>query len=137
MAVGNGIKRIGGSCMFFIGIFGVEQKSKLISTNQNIVCPACGAYGRYDIIKTYNYFHVFFLPLFKWNNRYFIHTYCCNKICHLDYEIGSKIENGEQIDIKAEHVHCNSFYNNYKFCPHCSVQVDPTFQYCPYCGSRI
>lgn len=123
--------------MFFIGIFGIENKSKTISTSQNIVCPVCGAYGRYDVIKAYNFFHIFFIPLFQWNKQYFIQTRCCNKLCNLDTNIGLKIENGEAAEIKSEHIHCNKHYTNGNFCPHCSSQVDPSFKYCPHCGNRI
>jgi RNA polymerase subunit RPABC4/transcription elongation factor Spt4 len=128
--------------MFFIGIFGISEKSKIIFTEQNIICPACNAYGRYDVIMSYSYFHAFFIPLFKWNKRYFLQTRCCNKLCNLDYDIGLKIQNGERVEIKEEHIHCNDFhagrahYTGYKFCSHCSSQVDAAFQYCPHCGNK-
>ncbi|WP_406792823.1 zinc ribbon domain-containing protein [Candidatus Clostridium eludens] len=123
--------------MFFIGIFGIENKTKNILVNQNNICPLCSAYGRYDILKSYDYFHIFFIPLWKWNRRYFIKTHCCMKLCTLDNNIGVQIENGEMIEIKKEYTHCDSHNNSYNFCPHCSSQIDSTFYYCPYCGNRI
>lgn len=123
--------------MFFIGIFGIDNKSKIISTSQNIICPSCGAYGRYDVIKSYHYFHAFFIPLFKWNKRYFIQTHCCSRLCSLDKDLGLRIENGERVEIEDKHVHCNGPHANGSFCPRCAAQVDPAFKYCPHCGSRI
>jgi len=123
--------------MFFIGIFGIEQKNKVISTRHNIICPSCSAYGRYDVIMCYSYFHVFFIPLFKWNKQYFIQTHCCNKLCNLDYDIGRRIENGEQAEINSAHIHCHEFYSGRKYCPYCFSQLDTNFQYCPYCGKKL
>lgn len=120
--------------MFFIGIFGIENKSKNILTNRNNICPLCNAYGSYDILKSYNYFHIFFIPLWKWTTRYFIRTHCCMKFCTLDNNIGLRIENGEMVEIKKEHIHCD---NNCTLCPYCSSQIEPGFHYCPHCGKRI
>ncbi|NLK39820.1 MAG: zinc ribbon domain-containing protein [Clostridiales bacterium] len=120
--------------MFFIGIFGIEQKSKIIATRQD-PCPICGGYGQYDVIKSYNYFHIFFLPLWRWNIRYYIETGCCKRLCSLDNNIGGRIEKGEAVEIHQSDLHCseNSFQST---CPRCSSQLDPDFLFCPYCGNR-
>ena len=123
--------------MFFIGIFGIDQKNKVIYTYRNTVCPSCSSFGSYDVILSYRYFHFFFIPLYKWGRSYFIKTHCCNKLCALDYDIGFRIEKGEQVEINTEHIHCHNQYANKNFCSNCSSEVDPTFQYCPYCGNKI
>ena len=53
--------------MFFIGIFGVNQTEKPIGTYNNTICPNCGALTRLELYKRYTYFHLFFIPTFKWN----------------------------------------------------------------------
>ena len=92
--------------MFFIGIFGINTKEEEIKTENSIICPICEAYGRYEIIKRYTYFHFFFIPLWRWNRQYFIKTRCCNRICKLDTEIGIRLERGESISIGKEDLQC-------------------------------
>jgi RNA polymerase subunit RPABC4/transcription elongation factor Spt4 len=122
--------------MFFISIFGIEQRDKIIAERQNIICPICNAYGRYNVIKSYNYFHAFFIPLWRWNVRYYIQSYCCKKQCALDKDIGQKIDKGEPVEIYSENIRCGE-HNGLNICPHCSSHVAPDFQYCPYCGNKI
>lgn len=123
--------------MFFIGIFGIENKNKIISTKQNVICPVCNAFGRYDILKSYTFFHVFFIPLGQWNKRYYIQTHCCKRLCSLDKDVGQKIENGEPVEITQETIHCNDSIKNGHYCPRCSSQLDSSFRYCPNCGNRV
>ena len=122
--------------MFFIGIFGVQNKSKTIETKPNVICSLCGAYGRYEVIKTYNYFHIFFIPVWKWNVRYFIKTRCCEKVYEIEKDMGVRIERGESVVIGREHIHYGE-QEVIDLCPNCSAQLDPAFIYCPHCGTRI
>ncbi|HHX01360.1 MAG TPA: zinc ribbon domain-containing protein [Firmicutes bacterium] len=122
--------------MFFIGIFGIQNKNEQIGTESAVICPVCERYGRFEIVKSYYYFHIFFIPVWRWNKRYYIQTHCCKRICELDQETGSKIEAGHSIVIEKEHIH-RSEQPTISVCPSCSTQVDPSFHYCPYCGSQI
>ena len=45
--------------MFFIAFFGIQDENKHIGTYNNIVCPSCGRLDRYEIHKSYRYFHIF------------------------------------------------------------------------------
>ena len=122
--------------MFFIGIFGVQNKTGQIASEAAVICPVCGRYGRYDILRSYYYFHVFFIPLWRWNKRYYIKTHCCSRVCELDQDIGSKIEAGRAVIIEREHIHCADRAAA-PSCPNCSARLDPGFVYCPYCGSSL
>lgn len=122
--------------MFFIGIFGVQNESKTIEAKPNVICPLCGAYGRYEVIKTYNYFHIFFIPVWKWNVRYFIKTRCCGKVCEIEKDMGVRMERGESVTIGWEHIH-HGEQEIIDLCPNCSAQLAPGFNYCPNCGARI
>lgn len=122
--------------MFFIGIFGVQSKSQPIRTEQSIICPVCGAYSRYDVIQSYTYFHIFFLPVWKWNYRYFIKTRCCQRLCELDQVVGTRIARGEAVEIKSGDLNCEGSAQP-RVCLNCSRQVDPKYNYCPNCGNRM
>ncbi|WP_058485289.1 zinc ribbon domain-containing protein [Defluviitalea phaphyphila] len=122
--------------MFFIGIFGIEQKQKEISIKKNTICPVCEALGNYRLIKSYNYFHIFFIPIFKWNIQYYITTSCCKKMVEINEEVARKIENGENVEIDNKDV--KMLYNNVqKFCPNCGLELNTDFKFCPYCGHPI
>ena len=70
--------------MFFIGVFGIQDKDRYIGAYNNIVCPVCGKLARYEIHKTYRYLHIFFIPTFRWNTRYIVKASCCGSIYELD-----------------------------------------------------
>ena len=120
--------------MFFIGIFGIESKSKVLKTNLTIKCPFCNDDNGTEVIKSYRYFHAFFIPLWRWDIKYFIKTQCCRKLCSLVQEIGCKIENGEDVTIENKHFNCNDYEKN---CPNCTSILDYNFRYCPYCGNDV
>ena len=92
--------------MFFVGVFGIQDKTKEIHREQNVICPVCGSYDSYQLFKTYTYFHFFFIPLWKWNYRFFIKTRCCNRFCQIDQEIGTRIEKGETVIVSDSDLHC-------------------------------
>ena len=123
--------------MFFIGIFGIQQKQKEISTVRNIICPTCEGLGSYEVIKVYDYFHMFFLPVFKWNIRYYIRTSCCKKIMEVNLEVGERIEDGEIVEMKPEDVKELKRMTTSSICRNCGVTIDPHFTYCPYCGKHV
>lgn len=126
----------GGSCMFFIGIFGVQSKSQILTTEVGTPCPICGAYDRYEILKAYTYFHVFFLPLWKWNTRYLLKTRCCQRLCALDATIGGKIEAGEKVEIRREQIACDPLPGESSYCSNCGRPAHDTHRFCPHCGTE-
>lgn len=123
--------------MFFIGVFGIDQKQKQIGTYNNTICLSCGAYSRFDIIKSYSYFHIFFIPTFRWNIKYYIKTACCNEIFELDKEIGQQYEKGENPVIKPEHIKAFKHFSYYKNCPNCDNEIESQYLFCPYCGKKL
>ena len=123
--------------MFFFGFFGIMDKQKNIEYNKSMICPCCGRYSRFNIFMVYTYFHIFFIPIFKWNKRYFAQTVCCNAVYTLSQEIGSAIERGENPEIKDEDL--TPYYNAdpIRYCKNCGYKLSEEFDYCPKCGSKI
>ena len=56
--------------MIFIG--GISQGQKILDYVKTVICDRCGAYGRYQVMMTYMYFSFFFIPLFKWNKKFYV-----------------------------------------------------------------
>lgn len=121
--------------MFFI--IGISQKQKKLEFNQMSVCPCCGRYGQVEIIMTYSYLMFFFIPIFKWNRKYYVVMKCCGSSVEIDHEIGRAIENGTQtnLDIDELMVQCHS--KMIKKCATCGFSTDEDFEYCPKCGTQF
>ncbi|MGE5614369.1 MAG: zinc ribbon domain-containing protein [Bacillota bacterium] len=123
--------------MFFIGIFGTNQARKPIGTRSNSICPSCGAFTFIEVFKTYSYFHVFFIPVFRWNTRYFARFSCCGMTYGLDPDIGMQYEKGLDPEIMNEHLHPLYQDTPYRTCSRCGAVAEPGHSFCPYCGSRL
>jgi len=85
--------------MFFM--MGITDGRKDFDFVQTMICDACGKYGRYQVFMTYTVLSLFFIPCFKWNKHYYVHTGCCGAIYELDPEIGKAIARGEQVERHA------------------------------------
>lgn len=123
--------------MFFVAFFGIQDKEKYLGTNNNIICPSCGRLARYDIYKSYRYFHIFFIPTFRWNTRYIVKSACCGCLYELDPVIGREFEKNPGIEIRMENLRRISNYSPFKYCPNCKTDVPAEFNYCPYCGEKL
>lgn len=126
--------------MFFIGIFGIEDRKKHIKYIQNIVCKACGSMSTYELIKVTTVFHIFFIPIAKWNKRYYVISRCCENLFEVSNEVGKKLEHGEDIILNNEYLNQitnNTKHNEKLVCNNCNSIVENTFLYCPHCGSKL
>lgn len=127
--------------MFFIGVFGVQDKQKEIGIIKNLSCKNCsGIASKLTLYKTYSYLHIFFLPVFKWNESYCAVCSSCNSIYEIPKEKGIRMEHGDEEAITYWDLKPMDFeyYNNYiKYrCKNCGKEVEPQFEYCPYCGMK-
>ena len=61
------------------------------------ICDRCGAYGRYQVMMTYMYFSFFFIPLFKWNKKFYVKMSCCEAVYELDPEKGKALARGQPV----------------------------------------
>lgn len=123
--------------MFFI--FGIEEKEKELREFANIVCPECGRYSRAVLILQFTYFHFFFIPIFRWNKRYFVRVRGCGAMYEADAEYGKQLEQGAEPDfsrLKKVSSGFSGFGEFYTTCKNCGEAFDPSFSYCPHCGTR-
>lgn len=129
--------------MFFI--MGVNQGRKNLVYHQMVVCERCGQYGRYEVVMTYMYLSLFFLPLFQWKKRYFVKTSCCHSLYQLDPRVGKAIAKGKEAEITPKDLvliqkgmDARQEAKNHKFCIHCGyATTDEDFAYCPKCGNLL
>lgn len=146
--------------MIFIG--GISSGTKQIEYLRTVICSRCGAYGRYQVFMTYMYFSFFFIPLFKWNRRYYVKMSCCGAVYELEPEVGQKLLRGADIEIREENLtlcrdgsgnpwaHGDASYPAYarqehgalpgyqgKRCQECGYETMENFSYCPKCGNSL
>jgi len=124
--------------MFFIGIFGIENKYKEIKLLNDLSCVRCNKVVNAKLIKKFDFFHFFFIPIFKWNIEYYVKCENCKAIFTISKEKGKAIENGEQIEITywdlketGDYINCNHK------CLNCGREVEKAYSYCPYCGEKM
>jgi DNA-directed RNA polymerase subunit RPC12/RpoP len=123
--------------MFFIGIFGIEDKEKELREFANIVCPDCGGYSRAVLILRYTYFHIFFIPTFRWNKRWTVRVRGCGAVYEADAGYGRQMEAGADLDFSRLRKVSGGFGGEfYATCAHCGRAFDPGFAYCPHCGTK-
>jgi hypothetical protein len=123
--------------MFFIGIFGIKEAQKPIGTLNNVICPTCQSLTRFEIVKTYTYFHIFFIPTFRWNTKYYVSSACCGSIYELDSDIALKYQQGQISEIKNEYLHPVNRYLPDRTCHNCGARAELGYNYCPYCGKEL
>ncbi len=123
--------------MFFIGIFGIESKEKKIKELPNFFCKGCNKEETGQLIKTYNYFHIFFVPVLKWNENYYVLCNYCSTVYEIAKEKGKRLERGEGENITYWDLKEIKKTNGVRICKNCNSQVEDRFVYCPYCGNRL
>lgn len=128
--------------MFFIGIFGIEEKEKEIKTFAQVVCPVCGRFSQAVLFKHYTYFHIFFIPTFRWNKHFYIKLRCCGAIYEADAAYAEQLKTADTIDFTRLKLVSSGFgtFAGFEsadtFCPNCSRSYDSSFAFCPHCGTK-
>lgn len=124
--------------MFFIGIFGIESKEKEIKAIDKLSCKSCNRITRGKLIKSYSFFHFFFLPIFKWNEEYFVICEECNTLFSISKDKGKALERGEDGEITYWDLKEVNQYHEYNIgCSNCGKIVSSNYKYCPYCGNKM
>lgn len=119
--------------MFFIGIFGIQNKERPVREFDSIVCPNCGRLSRAELIQTYTYFHFFFIPLFRWGYRYFLRLRCCGSSYEVDKDYVEELMHSDNVDFDR----LKKFGSSSGFCPNCGAYVNPGYNFCPHCGTKL
>ena len=122
--------------MFFM--MGVTQKREDLDFVQMVTCDVCGAYGRMNVYVIYSVLSLFFLPVYKWNRRYYVEMSCCHSLYELNSDVGRGIENGTVSVIdENDLVLIRGNRSSYKRCEHCGYETEEDFDFCPKCGNRF
>lgn len=128
--------------MFFI--CGVNQGTKELKYSRTVICGQCGGYGRYQVFMTYMCLSLFFIPVLKWNRRYYVKMSCCGTVYELDAEVGRQIARGVDVEITESDLTLvqsgqrpDNGWNEKKCCANCGYETTENFDFCPKCGQRL
>lgn len=125
--------------MIFIGR--ISSAVKQLEYLKTVICSVCGGYGRYQVFMTYTYFSFFFIPLFKWNRKFYVKMTCCGSVYELNRETGMKILRGQAADIGESDLSLvqrgAGNLAGEGSCPDCGCRLSEDFSYCPQCGRKL
>jgi len=121
--------------MFFIGIFGIERKEKELKSF-SAVCPECAKFCRARLIFSYTYFHIFFIPTFRWDKKYALVLNCCGCVYDVPQNYADELLGSETVDFTRLKRKPRE-YGVPPVCPGCGRILERGFAYCPYCGTTL
>ncbi len=123
--------------MFFIA--GVYQKKEKLDYYEPIMCSCCSKYGRYEAYMEYSVLSLFFIPLFKFNKKFYAKTTCCNSlylITNKEKGLMMEREQGHNVFLKDEDIQLIQKGTSCT-CPECGYKLNEGHKYCPNCGSKL
>ena len=123
--------------MFFIGIFGVNNKTEEKKTFSNALCPDCGRWTQAKLLYAYSYFHFFFLPLFRFHKKYYVEMRCGCGTYEADEATYRELLERDFIDFSRLRKCGEEKCGQEPRCPSCGRPVDAHFTFCPYCGQKM
>ncbi|WP_410207506.1 zinc ribbon domain-containing protein [Fusobacterium sp.] len=117
--------------MFFIGIFGVGNRSKKLA-DIKFKCTGCMG-ERFSLMELYKSFDIFFIPVFKFKKEYLI---VCEK-CKSMYKLKSGSIDRVLETQRAEYEDVERIVFETHTCPKCGAKIVGDYSFCPYCGESL
>lgn len=122
--------------MFFIGVFGIGNGRKEVRRIESGYCKKCNTAVSGVLFKEYTYFHFFFIKVFKWNTEYYFICDRCTSIYKVKNDAGNLIASGSKQELTYWDIEGDTIGGS-NVCPNCRHELEPRFEYCPYCGWKL
>ncbi|KAK4389674.1 hypothetical protein Sango_2304400 [Sesamum angolense] len=107
--------------MFFFFVGGLEQQARQVLKSGAGRCIACGS--RADLVEYEKVLKLFFVPVWRWPGKQpLMHCDNCNLFFPQSFSPSAEKEVKEAAALR---------------CQYCAREVDPTFRFCPFCGSAL
>lgn len=121
--------------MFFI-IFGNRSKVVPVGQIYDTVCPICQNRTMLDVHRKYDYFHLFYLPIVKYNSKYFAFCSSCGSVYEMSAEHGKAVKKGALTALEPGNLQL--LKSNYRpHCSSCGAQQSDNGLYCSQCGEKL
>jgi len=124
--------------MFFIA--GIYPKREELDYYEPIMCSCCTKYGRFEAYVEYSVLSLFFIPLFKFNKKYYARTTCCNSLYLItNKEKGLMMERGQGHNVFLKDTDITLIQKGIceNTCSNCGFNVSEEHKYCPNCGNKL
>lgn len=122
--------------MIFIG--GMSSKQEKLDFAQSILCSRCSRFGSLEVFMEYMYLSLFFIPVMKWNRKYFVRSTCCGILYSLSSELGDRIRRGEHVELSEGDLQPLQQQAGFApRCPRCGCELEGDFRFCPNCGNPL
>ena len=123
--------------MFFVG--GAGNQSKDLGRRTVQQCPGCGSFLGLELIRTNGYIHLFFIPVFRYDVRYYLTCPSCGRTYELSREDGRALEQNPDLALPADRLipTGNRPFSQTRFCPSCGAQTGPGDRFCRHCGHPL
>ncbi|BES65756.1 zinc ribbon domain-containing protein [Gottschalkiaceae bacterium SANA] len=118
--------------MFFIGIFGIQDRKKKIAEPKG-ACSGCGRESL-ALIQTERIFHFFFLPVFHWNRQYFLACENCEEWIEISSDRAERLLAGDSVGPWDMPGRTNV---NDRFCSDCGYRAGHGDVFCAKCGAKL
>lgn len=93
-------------------------------------CQTCDQIGEIELIKAYECFRLFFIPLFKWHVQYYLRHSCGAQVA-ISEEVAMQMMAGK---VDLETMYFSHQKEEQNVCRYCGQALQGAFEYCPYCG---
>lgn len=104
-----------------------------------IIHDHCGKFGQMQLFQISEVFYLFFIPLFKFNKRYFVRMSCCGEVYQMDKDLVKQIKKGKKTNIQLkELIDLNDYHRLGKLpCPSCGYILESSSRFCSQCGTFL
>jgi len=121
--------------MFFI--FSISNHRKVLGNAQTVLCDVCGQFASYEISMTYQEFTLFFIPIFRYQHRFYASMGCCGSVYTLSEDVGKKFRRHELVSIDEDDLTLVKRGKGITVCRNCHTNVEDHFVFCPKCGTHL
>lgn len=121
--------------MFFI--MGSDGKVQPLG-NVSAACARCGRRGMFSLCKSYQYIHLFFIPVFRYHVQYIATCPGCASVYEVEKEAGKAVEKGQLTALPSSALTLlrgNSGGGG--VCPRCGAANPQGSVFCNQCGGRL
>jgi len=110
----------------------IAQLTKQIKSIMG-TCMQCKQNRLLVLLKTYQCFRIFFIPIWHWNEKYYINDDVCGTMYEISEEDAILVKYDKK-DIGA----CLkvAVYQTLKTCSACGKTLEQEYEFCPYCGQK-
>jgi hypothetical protein len=125
--------------MFFIGIFGMGNRSEPLRGGISAVCPGCGKQVSFTLNVTYDYLSFFFFPILKFHRQYYVVCPGCGSLFQVENQAARAVASGRSNTLSAADLILlrRQTQESTPFCPACGARNPAGSSFCCRCGQKL